>query len=649
MVFHRAFRPALALVAVIALVVPASAALAEDPPPPNWVASGPPIVADDYRVVFETAELDTGGFGLTRELRAPSPAIRPVFTNLSAAPVRVGLGLDFFEQGVLNPLFSMETWNRFGFDIGSTDGLFSYEVAPGEELVMFDGGGPRYAGRTLGVYLIDQAGTPEDETDDSFELIAEHSEPGRFVPVYTDGDQFDFGFDVNLGIGRPVVVAGSGQELFPGVEATVTSQGLVAGEQLEMWLAPEFDYFYFMLTGGVLPVDAFHVGDAVVASDGTLSATFSVPLDAETRNDYQLVVGVPGERYWPAGSYRNFEIAAPTNEGSASVDAGGGETSIDLSVGQVSLTFPAGTTAGEVSAVASATGPLPSGFILWGSTPVFFHLSSTATFDAPVEVCLEYDAASFPAGQVPRLYHHGYSGGAYSWADITSSREPGRVCGLTSTFSPFVLGFPLVEEPVHDGSTAPPAKGVISHDNGWDTGLLDGDYTVSMNLWWGENASEVRLYEGSDADRVLVGTAALTRATPSAQKATFAVSGKPNGQYRYTAVLSNSTGETATSAITVKVTDANPGKPALSDDNWDKNGSYVVTADMWWGTNATSYTFRENGVVVGSGSLTAQTPKAQKATLSVSGRPKGSYVYTVTFTNAAGETVSSSRTVKVTK
>ena len=181
----------------------------------------------------------------------------------------------------------------------------------------------------------------------------------------------------------------------------------------------------------------------------------------------------------------------------------------------MSLTFPAGTTAGEVSAVASATGPLPEGFILWGSSPVYFHLTSTATFDEQVEVCLAYDPAAFP-GQTPRLYHHHRDAGSYTWTNITTSQSPGLVCGLTSSFSPFVLGVPIVEEPEHDGSTVPPAKGVISHDNGWDTGLLDGDYTISMNLWWGENASEVRLYEGSDADRVLVGSATLTRATPSA-------------------------------------------------------------------------------------------------------------------------------------
>src|SRR5699024_1374763 len=46
-----------------------------------------------------------------------------------------------------------------------------------------------------------------------------------------------------------------------------------------------------------------------------------------------------------------------------------------------------------------------------------------------------------------------------------------------------------------DTSTQAPARGVLSHDNGWDTGLLDGDYAVRMNLWWGTNATSFRLSE----------------------------------------------------------------------------------------------------------------------------------------------------------
>ena len=99
----------------------------------------------------------------------------------------------------------------------------------------------------------------------------------------------------------------------------------------------------------------------------------------------------------------------------------------------------------------------------------------------------------------------------------------------------------------------------------------------------------------------------------------------------------------------MKVTQANPGTPVLSNDNWDGDGTYTVTANMWWGTNATSYTFYENDTAVGQGTLTDKTPAAQTATLPVTGKAPGTYTYRVDFTNAAGTTTSTTMTVKVTK
>ncbi len=196
-----------------------------------------------------------------------------------------------------------------------------------------------------------------------------------------------------------------------------------------------------------------------------------------------------------------------------------------------------------------------------------------------------------------------------------------------------------------DAATAAPARGVLSHDNGWDTGLLDGDYTVHMNLWWGHNASSMRLYENG----VLIATVPLTAAGVAAQHASVPVRGKSNGEYRYTAVLSNTKGETTLAPLTVKVTAANPGTPVLSHDNHDGDGRFTVTADLWWGTNATSYRFFHNGVLVAEGALTAKTPAAQRATLPVTGTTKGTHTFRVEFVNAAGVTSSAPLTVIVRK
>lgn len=196
-----------------------------------------------------------------------------------------------------------------------------------------------------------------------------------------------------------------------------------------------------------------------------------------------------------------------------------------------------------------------------------------------------------------------------------------------------------------DGSTAPPTRGSLSHDNGHDTGLRDGDFVITYNLWWGENTRRIILREGD----TVVADKTLSRNSPNAQSTTFAITGKKNGTYVYTAELINSTGRTKTQPLTVEVTDANPGKPVLSSDNWDKDGAYTLTANMWWGTNATSWVITENGVQIGAGDLTAATPKAQRAQLTVTGKAKGTYAYVVEFRNAAGATASAPLTVTVSK
>ena len=226
---------------------------------------------------------------------------------------------------------------------------------------------------------------------------------------------------------------------------------------------------------------------------------------------------------------------------------------------------------------------------------------------------------------------------AYEVAGVNAIGEGERSAATASVTLP--------EVPSNDGAKTAPGKGVLTSNDGWDTGLKDGTFRVTMNLWWGENGSLFKLYQ----DGVLVAKVPLTMMTPAAQLTGVDIAGLKNGTYVFTGELVNSKGTTATQSLTVKVTDASPGKPVLSADNSDGDGKYTVTADMWWGTNATSYRFLEGGVEVGSGSLTAASPSAQQAKVLVSGKPKGSYSYVVEFTNAAGTTSSNALTVKVTK
>lgn len=200
----------------------------------------------------------------------------------------------------------------------------------------------------------------------------------------------------------------------------------------------------------------------------------------------------------------------------------------------------------------------------------------------------------------------------------------------------------LTPAPADEADVAP-AAGVLSSDNGWDTGLDDGDYTVTTNLWWGENASAYRLYENG----ILVARGELEAHSPRAQRFAVPIGGRPDGNYTYVAALVNSQGTRLTQPLTVAVTDAGPATPVLSSDNHDGDGAYTVTANLWWGTNATSYRFFENGELVDEGPLLAGTPASQQAAFAATGRAPGRYVYRAEFLNAAGAASSGEEVVTV--
>jgi len=190
-----------------------------------------------------------------------------------------------------------------------------------------------------------------------------------------------------------------------------------------------------------------------------------------------------------------------------------------------------------------------------------------------------------------------------------------------------------------------PGKPVLSDDNGHVTGLKGGTYNITMNLWWGVNGSQYKLYE----DGVLIDTKGLISISPNPQTAVTLISGKRNGSHKYYCELINDNSTTTSDIITINVTDASPGKPVLSNDNWDGDGNYKVDIDMWWGTNAKGYKLYENGMLIDAQSLNAKTPEAQAAITNISGRKLGTYNYYCEFINDVGVTTSNTMTIKVIK
>jgi probable HAF family extracellular repeat protein len=190
--------------------------------------------------------------------------------------------------------------------------------------------------------------------------------------------------------------------------------------------------------------------DGLAVDLGSLSNQSS----ARAINDAGVVVGtsaIPGSLYdvavfWtlavspgatPVGN--NVEVA-PVEPHSGSSPA--------------TLTFSAVTSPGTTTIAASGTGaPPPQGYKL-GNPPVYYELTTTATYTGSITVCFSYDAAAYQNPSNLKLFH----GVAGVWTDVTTSHDQAShtICGTTTSLSPYILAELLYDftgffQPVDNG------------------------------------------------------------------------------------------------------------------------------------------------------------------------------------------------------
>ena len=136
---------------------------------------------------------------------------------------------------------------------------------------------------------------------------------------------------------------------------------------------------------------------------------------------------------------------------------------------------------------------------------------------------------------------------------------------------------------------------------------------------------------------------------PRRQTVAFPITGRVNGSYTYVVELLNPYGTSTSRPHTVVVKDASPALAVLSDDNRDGDGSFTVTTNLWWGTNATHYALYRDGVLVDEQDLTAATPRRQTVRTAVAGLAPGTYRFVAVLSNDAGSTPTAERVVTVTR
>jgi chitinase len=93
-----------------------------------------------------------------------------------------------------------------------------------------------------------------------------------------------------------------------------------------------------------------------------------------------------------------------------------------------------------------------------------------------------------------------------------------------------------------------------------------------------------------------------------------------------------------------------PGVPNLSPNNYDGDNSVIITMNMWWGNNGTTWQLYQNGKLIYTTSLTDNSPNAQTASSpAISNLALGTYSFTSKLTNSFGTTTGSTLSYTVTQ
>ncbi|MGL4799946.1 MAG: glycosyl hydrolase family 18 protein [Cellulosilyticaceae bacterium] len=208
----------------------------------------------------------------------------------------------------------------------------------------------------------------------------------------------------------------------------------------------------------------------------------------------------------------------------------------------------------------------------------------------------------------------------------------------------------VVEEKKPSG--VKPATPSVSHNN-WDG---RDSYDISFNMWWGENGDQWKLYENDKE----IHAASLTPNGTQAQSGAYKVEKRDAGTYKYKVELINAAGKAVSNEVSVEVKGTSgggggqppvatqkPSAPAVAHDNWDNDGNYNITFNMWWGVNGTEWKLYENGTLIHTAALTANGNSAQSGSQAFTGKAPGSYTYKVELINEAGATTSNEVTVTV--
>jgi hypothetical protein len=148
-------------------------------------------------------------------------------------------------------------------------------------------------------------------------------------------------------------------------------------------------------------------------------------------------------------------VAGQTTDATGGTTLGGTNSEAAVSgglgtVGGLTLTFDNVSTAGATTATPISVTPPANYQIVGGGQAHSWNISTTATFEGSIKVCVHYDPAAVQGLESDlRLLHDGGSG----FVDVTSSLDVSKdiICGTTTSLSPFAVVEPADPDRDDDG------------------------------------------------------------------------------------------------------------------------------------------------------------------------------------------------------
>jgi alpha-tubulin suppressor-like RCC1 family protein len=289
---------------------------------------------------------------------------------------------------------------------------------------------------------------------------------------------------------------------------------------------------------------------------GAAADTYTVgPLTAADTGSYDVVVSgaCPPEAVSAPATLVVLGSTTPPGEDVSvqPIDPGTGAS-------PVTVTFSEVTEGGETTVTSSPTGPPPPGGFRVGQPPVFYDLSTTATFSGAVEVCFSYAGQSFGNESNLKLFH--FEGG---WVDVTTSLDTVNdvICGTVTVLSPFAVFEEGGEAPVITAVTGP--TGPLA---------LGSSATVSVSFT-DADAGDSHTADFSWDDGSAGTTAAASGGTAQAAH-TFAAA----GVYSVTVTVTDSAGETASDVFEFVVI-YDPSGGFVTGGGWIQSPAGAYAAD----------------------------------------------------------------------